>query len=175
MYTLDEIRELIGGYNWRMNLIENQVYEYDSTSTAQYGMESCMPKGQGETGDKVLVRVMRNDRDRREMTRLIEKVSFIDEHEQHIKSDKDYHILQLLKRGYGHKTIMELLPIGKDAFYNRLRAIVEMLYETQKNELSDTSDRYDKTDTSDRYDKTDTSDRYDKTDTSDTSDGILNK
>lgn len=154
MYTLDEIRELIDGYNWRMNLIENQVYEYDSTSTAQYGIESCMPKGQGETGDKVLVRVMRNDRDRREMTRLIEKVSFIDEHEQYIKSDKDYHILQLLKRGYGHKTVMELLPIGREAFYKAMKRIVGSLHEAQRTDNTNTSN---------------------DSNTSNTSNGILNK
>lgn len=71
MYSESEVRELITGYYWRTNLIEDQVYEYDSTSTAQYGIESVMPKTQGATGDKVLVRVMMNDKNNRQLKKLI--------------------------------------------------------------------------------------------------------
>jgi hypothetical protein len=74
MYTPTEVKQLITDYHWMRRLIDHQVYEYDSTSTSQYGIESSMPKAQGGTGDKVLVRVIRNDKDRRKTQELIDKV-----------------------------------------------------------------------------------------------------
>ena len=78
MYSESEVRQLITGYHWRVNLLEHKVYEYDSTSTGQYGIEAAMPKGQGQTGDKVLVRVIRNDKDKRHSQKLIEEIGFVD-------------------------------------------------------------------------------------------------
>ena len=78
MFTPTEVKQIITDYHWMKRLIDSQVYEYDSTSTGQYGIEAAMPKGQGQTGDKVLVRVIRNDKDRRKTQELIDKVAFID-------------------------------------------------------------------------------------------------
>jgi hypothetical protein len=131
MYTPTEVKQLITDYHWMRRLIDHQVYEYDSTSTSQYGIESSMPKAQGGTGDKVLVRVIRNDKDRRKTQELIDKVTFIDEHEHQINNDKNYHILQLLKQGESKNRIMVLMQISKDNLYNRIDAITEVYMEQQ--------------------------------------------
>ncbi|MEB7825582.1 hypothetical protein [Staphylococcus chromogenes] len=131
MYSKDEIRQLILGYSWRCNLLENKVYEYDSTSIGQYGIESAMPKAQGGTGDKVLVRVIRNDKDRRKTQDLIDKVSFIDEHEHLITNDKNYHILQLLKQGESFSRIEVLMMMSRKNIYNRLNDIVSVYMNQQ--------------------------------------------
>lgn len=112
-------------------LIDHQVYEYDSTSTAQYGIESAMPKGQGGTGDKVLVRVIKNDKDRRKTQELIEKVAFIDDHEHLITNDKNYHILQLLKQGESITGIEVLMRISRKNVYTRIGEIVNAYMELQ--------------------------------------------
>ncbi|MFQ3843022.1 hypothetical protein AABD41_00030 [Staphylococcus pseudoxylosus] len=39
---------------------------------SQYGIEAAMPKAQGGTGDKVLVRGYQSDKDRRKTQELIE-------------------------------------------------------------------------------------------------------
>ena len=114
MYTPTEVKQLITDYHWMRRLIDHQVYEYDSTSTGQYGIESAMPKAQGGTGDKVLVRVIKNDKDRRKTQELIEKVAFIDDYEHLITNDKNYHILQLLKQGEsitGIEVLMRILSL----------------------------------------------------------------
>ncbi|MCA2501768.1 MULTISPECIES: hypothetical protein [Staphylococcus] len=131
MYSESEVRELITGYYWRTNLIEDQVYEYDSTSTAQYGIESVMPKAQGGTGDKVLVRVMMNDKNNRQLKKLISETSFVDEHEHKVSNPKNYHLLQLLKRGEKVSTIERLLDISERNIYNRIKQIVKVYMEAQ--------------------------------------------
>ncbi|ASN72875.1 hypothetical protein QI060_00285 [Staphylococcus saprophyticus] len=131
MYTPTEVKQLITDYHWMRRLIDHQVYEYDSTSIGQYGIESAMPKAQGGTGDKVLVRVIKNDKDRRKTQELIEKVAFIDDYEHLITNDKNYHILQLLKQGESKNRIMVLMQISKDNLYNRIDAITEVYMNQQ--------------------------------------------
>lgn len=131
MYTPTEVKQLITDYHWMRRLIDHQVYDYDSTSIGQYGIESAMPKAQGAVGDKVLVRVIRNDKDRRKTQELIDKVAFIDEYEHLITNDKNYHILQLLKQGESKNRIMVLMQISKDNLYNRIDAITEVYMEQQ--------------------------------------------
>ncbi|MCO4332645.1 hypothetical protein [Staphylococcus hyicus] len=132
MYSKDEIRQLILGYSWRCNLLENKVYEYDSTSIGQYGIESAMPKAQGSTGDKVLVRVIQNDRDMRHSQKLIDELEFVDKYERYVTNDKNYHILQLVKRGEKIKTIERLLDISERNIYNRITTIINIYDEAQR-------------------------------------------
>ena len=131
MYTPTEVKQLITDYHWMRRLIDHQVYEYDSTSIGQYGIESAMPKGQGGTGDKVLVRVIKNDKDRRKTQELIEKVAFIDDHEHLITNDKNYHILQLLKQGESITGIEVLMRISRKNVYTRIGEIVNAYMELQ--------------------------------------------
>ncbi|WP_436938616.1 hypothetical protein [Staphylococcus xylosus] len=131
MYTPSEVKQLITDYHWMRRLIDHQVYEYDSTSIGQYGIESAMPKAQGGTGDKVLVRVIKNDKDRRKTQELIEKVAFIDDHEHLITNDKNYHILQLLKQGESITGIEVLMRISRKNVYTRIGEIVNAYMEVQ--------------------------------------------
>lgn len=139
MYTPTEVRQIITDYNWMKNIIDSKVYENDSTSIGQYGIESSMPKAQGSTGDKVLVRVLRNDKEYRKHQELIDKMAVIDDNEELITNNKDYHILQLLKQGEKHKRIMSIMKVGRDNFYDRLRDIV-MIFSNAQYDRTDTSD-----------------------------------
>ena len=131
MYTPTEVKQLITDYHWMRRLIDHQVYEYDSTSTGQYGIESAMPKAQGGTGDKVLVRVIKNDKDRRKTQDLIEKVAFIDDYEHLITNDKNYHILQLLKQGEKINTIAMLMKVDRKEVYRKLDIILSIYMDAQ--------------------------------------------
>ncbi|MCJ0924024.1 hypothetical protein [Mammaliicoccus sciuri] len=142
MYTPSEVRQIITDYSWMKNIIDSKVYECDSTSIGQYGIESSMPKAQGTTGDKVLVRVLRNDKEYRKSQELIDKMAVVDENEEHITNNKDYHILQLIKQGEKHKRIMSIMNVSRDNFYDRLKDIVLVISNAQ----------YDNTDTSDTSD-----------------------
>lgn len=131
MYTPTEVKQLITDYHWMRRLIDHQVYEYDSTSIGQYGIESAMPIAQGGTSDKVLVRVIKNDKDRRKTQDLIEKVAFIDDYEHKITNDKNYHILQLLKQGESITGIEVLMRISRKNVYTRINEIVNVYMAVQ--------------------------------------------
>ncbi|MCJ1765835.1 hypothetical protein [Mammaliicoccus sciuri] len=140
MYTPTEVRQMISDYKWMKNIIDSQVYECDSTSIGQYGIESSMPKAQGTTGDKVLVRVLRNDRDYRKTQSLVDKINFIDKNEEHIKNEKNYHILQLLKQGEKHNRIMVIMNVrSKENFYSRIDDIVDNIIAAQTNGTNETN------------------------------------
>ncbi|WP_240740744.1 hypothetical protein [Macrococcoides bohemicum] len=133
MYTPNEIKHIIISYAWKKNLIDENIYagDYDSTSVSQYGIESTMPQAQGETGDKVLVRVLRNDKQNRRLLKLIDEVAFIDEYEECVVNEKNYHILQLLKQGHTKRKVKELMKIGNDTLDKRIKDIVGVYIEQQ--------------------------------------------
>ncbi|MEB6612096.1 hypothetical protein [Staphylococcus pasteuri] len=133
MYTRDEVRNMIDNYKWMRNIIEAQVYDADSTSTAQYGIEAVMPKAKGGTGDKVLVKVLDRNREYRRNIKLLQKMEFIDKYEDYITNDKNYHILQMLKLGVKHKTIKDLMEINSDStFYACINEIVGVYMDVQR-------------------------------------------
>lgn len=131
MYLINDIRQIINDYHWKKRLIQSQVYEMDSTSTAQYGVDSAMPKGQGQTGDKISTMIIRNENQRRKIESLIKEVSFIDEHEHCINSDKNFHILQLLKQGESKQRIKVLLNMSNGNLYKRIDQIIIILFNAQ--------------------------------------------
>ena len=88
MYSKNDIRQIIQDYHWLVRLIDSKVYECDSTGVAQYGIESAMPRAKGTTGDKVLVRVLRNEKDRKKTENMISRTSVIDNHEHLIENEK---------------------------------------------------------------------------------------
>ncbi|HAR5756190.1 TPA: hypothetical protein I1490_000244 [Staphylococcus pseudintermedius] len=133
MYTREEIKRMINDYKWMQNVIESQVYDADSTSVAQYGIESVMPKAKGGTGDKVLVKILNRNRAYRRNIRLLQKMEFIDTYESYITDDKNYHILQMLKLGVKHKTIKDLMEINSDSkFYACINEIVSVYMDAQQ-------------------------------------------
>ncbi|MEB7433333.1 hypothetical protein [Staphylococcus pasteuri] len=133
MYSRDEVKGMINDYKWMQNVIESQVYDADSTSVAQYGIESVMPKAKGGTGDKVLVKVLNRNREYRRNIKILQKMEFIDKYEDYITDDKNYHILQMLKLGVKHKTIKDLMEINSDSkFYACINEIVNVYMDAQR-------------------------------------------
>lgn len=133
MYSRDEVKGMINDYKWMQNVIESQVYDADSTSVAQYGLESVMPKAKGGTGDKVLVKVLNRNREYRRNIKILQKMEFIDKYEDYITDDKNYHILQMLKLGVKHKTIKDLMEINSDSkFYACINEIVNVYMDAQR-------------------------------------------
>jgi hypothetical protein len=133
MYTRKEVREMIDNYKWMNNVVASQVYDVDSTSVAQYGIESVMPKAKGQSGDKVLLKVMNRNKAWRRNIKLIEKIEFIDKYEEYITNEMNYHILQMIKLGTQHKTVMDLMEIkSKSTFYGCLNEIVNVYMDAQQ-------------------------------------------
>ncbi|MHD0382823.1 hypothetical protein ACY2C9_07770 [Staphylococcus simulans] len=132
MYTEIEIKDMMFDYHWMRKLVDEKVYEYDSTSIGQYGIESTMPKAQGTTGNKVLVRVIRNDKDYRKTQELVDKLAFIDSYEEYISSDKNYHLLQLIKIGKSVNDIKRIMKMGYNKIMHHVDEIVNVYIIQQK-------------------------------------------
>lgn len=130
MYTPTEIEQMIKDYHWMTNIIETNVFNYDSTGVAQYGIESSMPRSSGN-GDKVFVRVLKNDVQGQKYQKLIQKVQFVDEKEQVVENEKDYYILQLLKRGKNFKQIAVFMECSHVNIYHRLQKIAKQMAEVE--------------------------------------------
>ena len=133
MYTREEVKEMIYNYKWMTNIITSQIYDVDSTSVAQYGIESVMPKAKGQAGDKVFLKVMNRNKAWRRNLKLIEKIEFIDKYEEYITNEMNFHILQMIKLGTKLKTVMDLMEIkSKSPFYGCLNEIVNVYMDAQK-------------------------------------------
>lgn len=128
MYTPTEIEQIIKDYHWMTNIIETNVFNYESTGVAQYGIESTMPRSSGN-GDKVFMRVLKNDKQGQKYKKLVEKVQFVDEHEDVIENEKDFYILQLLKRGKNFKQIAVFMECSHVNIYHRLQKIAKQMAE----------------------------------------------
>ena len=133
LYTREEVKEMIYNYKWMNNIITSQIYDVDSTSVAQYGIESVMPKAKGQAGDKVFLKVMNRNKAWRRNLKLIEKIKFIDKYEEYITNEMNFHILQMIKLGTKLKTVMDLMEIkSKSTFYGCLNEIVNVYMDAQK-------------------------------------------
>ena len=133
MYTREEVKAMIYNYKWMTNIITSQIYDVDSTSVAQYGIESVMPKAKGQAGDKVFLKVMNRNKAWRRNLKLIEKIEFIDKYEEYITNEMNFHILQMIKLGTKLKTVMDLMEIkSKSTFYGCLNEIVNVYMDAQK-------------------------------------------
>ena len=133
MYTREEVKEMIYNYKWMNNFRTSQIYDVDSTSVAQYGIESVIPKAKGQAGDKVFLKVMNRNKAWRRNLKLIEKIEFIDKYEEYITNEMNFHILQMIKLGTKLKTVMDLMEIkSKSTFYGCLNEIVNVYMDAQK-------------------------------------------
>lgn len=131
MYTADDIKDMIHSYNWRKNRLIDEGYISDSNSIAQYGIESTMPKAQGNTSDKVLNIVSRNDTLYRVLYKHIEVIEFIDKHEHKIDNDMNLNILYEFKKGKTQKEVRNIMKIGRTNLKSRLDDIVNIYLNEQ--------------------------------------------
>lgn len=137
MYTPQEVRQILKDYPWMLTTIESELMaqEEKSIGVAQYGIEAIMTKGNGKKLDQVCERVLNSHSDSF-IKKLARKVKFIDDNENVIENDKDFYILQLLKRGRTHKEIGMLVRLHQSQVSKRIDGIVEKLSNISKKELN---------------------------------------
>ncbi|EGQ1585718.1 TPA: hypothetical protein I1891_002165 [Staphylococcus pseudintermedius] len=145
MYTADDIKDMIFSYNWRKNRLIDEGYILDSNSIAQYGMESNMPKAQGDTSDKVLNVVTRNDTLYRVLYKHVEVIEFIDKYEHKIENDMNLNILYEFKKGKTQSEVRDIMMIGRTNLKSRLDSIVDVyLNEQNKHNQHNQHNQHDK-------------------------------
>ena len=132
LYTHEQIRDMIFEYHWRRNRLVDEGYTKESNGTAQYGIEATMPKGKGQTSNKVLNIVTRNDTLYRVLYKHIEVVEFIDKYEHKINDDMNLNILYEFKKGKNFTQVKKIMKIGRDNLNKRIDEIVNSYINQQE-------------------------------------------
>ena len=105
-----QIENALRDYNWMINEIKRQRELLEDAGTnlvAQSGIESTLPKAQGETGDPVAREVVRRDKKHSWVHKLEVKVTFIQERMSIIEDEREKAVLECLLDG------MSMVAIGK--------------------------------------------------------------
>jgi DNA-directed RNA polymerase specialized sigma subunit len=106
-----EIASILRDYHWMINEIQRQRKmlsdEVNGNFTAQYGIESSLPKGKGQNGDPIFREVIRREKKSRWIEKLEKKVMFIQEHMDCITNEREKAVLECLLDG------MSMIAISK--------------------------------------------------------------
>lgn len=131
MYERTEIKKIIESYKVFCNTLAELIPDIDSNSIAQYGIESSLPKVQGDNNSKVEQNVFKRDKVLAANKRLVDKINFVNMFHEKIRDDQNYCMLSLMKLGNDSKSIMYIMDIKKDEYFKRKKLLIEELYQLQ--------------------------------------------
>ncbi|WP_052463697.1 MULTISPECIES: hypothetical protein [Staphylococcus] len=131
MYERTEIKKIIESYKVFCNTLAELIPDIDSNSIAQYGIESSLPKVQGDNNSKVEQNVFKRDKMITANKRLVDKINFVNMFHEKIRDDQNYCMLSLMKLGNDSKSIMYIMDIKKDEYFKRKKLLIEELYQLQ--------------------------------------------
>src|SRR5690625_4929522 len=122
-----QIEQALRDYNWMINEIKRQrgLMGYTGGNlVAQGGIESVMPKPQGETSDPVALEVIRRDKASRWVENLEEKVLFIQQRMHVIADAKEKAVLECMLDGLSMVGIGKHMGLSRTHIYNLKESIV---------------------------------------------------
>lgn len=105
-----QIEQALRDYNWMINEIKRQrelLSHIGGNVVAQGGIDSVMPKAQGETSDPVALEVIRRDKTNKWVENLENKVLFIQKRIHVVTDPKEKAVLECMLDG------MSMVSIGK--------------------------------------------------------------
>lgn len=103
-----QIEQALRDYNWMINEIKRQrelLSHIGTNVVAQGGIESTMPKAQGETSDPVAQEVIRRDKNNDWLNKLESKVLYIQKRMCIIQDEREKVILECLLDGLSMSAI----------------------------------------------------------------------
>jgi hypothetical protein len=118
--TKKELEQALRDYNWMIKEIkrQRQLAGYDGGNlVAQSGVESVMPKAQGESGDPVALEVIRRDKASRWVIRLEEKVLFIQKRIPVITEEREKAVLECMLDGLSMIAITKHMGLSRTHIY----------------------------------------------------------
>ncbi|HHU6749850.1 TPA: hypothetical protein ACUI23_000523 [Staphylococcus pseudintermedius] len=130
MYSKEAILNMIGTHKIKCNVLADVIPEYDSNSIAQYGIQSTLPKPQGENGSKVEDVVIKLEKSNKRYTQMLEEIEFINRSQQKLGT-VDFCFLELLKKGYNRESVISKMPnskINRNNFLAKRDELAEKIY-----------------------------------------------
>lgn len=122
-----EIENALRDYAWMINEIKRQrelLRDAGTNIVAQSGLESSMPKGQGQTSDPVAMEVIRRDKASKWMQKLEQKVLFIQERIPIIQDEREKAVLQCMLDGMSMIAIGKHMGLSRRHVYNIKESII---------------------------------------------------
>ena len=122
-----EIENALRDYAWMINEIKRQrelLRDAGTNIVAQSGLESSMPKGQGQTSDPVAMEVIRRDKASKWMQKLEQKVLFIQERIPIIQDEREKAVLQCMLDGMSMIAIGRHMGLSRRHVYNIKESII---------------------------------------------------
>ncbi|WP_029265714.1 helix-turn-helix domain-containing protein [Virgibacillus alimentarius] len=122
-----QIENALRDYNWMLNEIKRQrsLMGYDGGNlVAQGGIESVMPKAQGEPGDPVAQEVIRRDKASKWVIKLENKVLYIQERMNIIQDEREKAVLECMLDGMSMIAISKHMGLSRRHIYNIKEAVV---------------------------------------------------
>ncbi|MEC3884595.1 helix-turn-helix domain-containing protein [Halobacillus sp. HZG1] len=130
-----QIENTLRDYNWMINEIKRQRNLLEDAGTnlvAQSGIESTLPKAQGESGDPVAREVVRRDKKYIWIHKLEVKVSFIQERMAVIEGEREKAVLECLLDGMSMVAISRHMGLSRRHIYNLREKIVDKISKKPK-------------------------------------------
>lgn len=126
-----QIEQALRDYNWMINEIKRQrellSHIAGGNVVAQGGIESTLPKAQGETSDPVALEVIRRDKASRWMLNLEDKVLFIQKRIHIITDSREKVVLECMLDGLNMVAIGQHMGLSRRHVYNIKTSIVDKI------------------------------------------------
>ncbi len=130
-YSTEKIMELINNYPFYISRIEELRKKYSAevggSSTAQYGVESVMPKAQGGSSDPVYNEILRRVKMDKELSRLESKARYIQNRWDRITDERMAIIFNLRLSGMTYLKIAEEVDISAQRVYQVMQDVCLLL------------------------------------------------
>lgn len=114
-----------------IKLLMSKREESSASLTAQYGIESVMPKAQGSPSDPVYQEIVRIEKYDRNIKNVREKVMFVQNHSQYVTNTKNKVILDMLLDGMTLRDVATELGMSLSNVGRRKTHIVNQMYSAQ--------------------------------------------
>lgn len=128
-----EIENILKNYHWMLNSIKIMRESIDdeiSSKTAMYGVESSMPKPQGNPGDPVYADVVRRSKYWKKIEAYEQKVQYIQDRVNLITDDRESEVLFWLLEGKSYRWIAQHMGLSSSHIKRLRDSIVEQLVGT---------------------------------------------
>lgn len=115
-----QIEQALRDYSWMLNEIKRQrelLSHIGGNIVAQGGIESTMPKPQGETSDPVALEVVRRDKNSKWLDKLEGKVLFVQKRICIIQDEREKAVLECMLDGMSMSAISNHMGLSRQHIY----------------------------------------------------------
>lgn len=127
-----ELASSLKDYHWMINSIkvmQESLNESESKVTANYGVESTLPSGQGQTGDPIFRETLRREKRWKVISHYEKKVKEVQDRIHLITDERELEVLHWMLEGKGYSWISRHMGLSERHIRRLKDSIVEKMCE----------------------------------------------